>query len=194
MPSLSRLQRACGNHQLREHWAQIARHRIAVSPGRADWRKSAPITASPPIRLAARDHYLTGGPIPAPYEENDHVQDCFGPRFRDGRHLRRSGVCCSHDLRTQHNAVRQLRHLDRPILRLTRDESGQTPGTGAAPTSRKSEGYRSRSTNDRRVAGVRACCCSNRWPLPPRLSDSDAAHSMRRGPASPRASTTHCPG
>ena len=53
---------------------------------------------------------------------------------------------CSHDLRTQHHAVRQLRHLDRPILRLTRDESGQTPGIGAVPTSRKSEGYRSRST------------------------------------------------
>jgi hypothetical protein len=191
MPSLSRLQRACGNHQLREHCAQSARCRIAWPSRLAQISTNHRKPANPP---GARNHYLTGGPIPAPFEENDHVQDCFGPRFRDGRHLRRSGVCCSHDLRIQHNAVRQLRHLDRPILRLTRDESGQTPGTGAAPTSRKSEGYRSRSTNDRRVAGVRACCCSNRWPLPPRLSDSDAAHSMRRGPASPRASTTHCPG
>ena len=171
---------------------RTAPHRTG-SPGGSDWRKSPPITASPPIRLPHASTISIGRPIPAPYEENDHVQDCFGPRFCVGRHLRRSGVCCSHDLRTQHNAVRQLRHLDRPILRLTRDESGQTPGTGAVPTSVNLKATDRVRPNDRRVAGVRACCC-NKWPLPPRLPDRDAAHSMRRGPTGPRAPTTHCPG
>jgi len=157
MPSLPRLQRACGNQRkrppgterdrtssefkLREQCSQTAQHRSNRL------RLAVPIGAnhhqSPQVRQSVRPtrslpHAQAN---PASYEENDHVQDCFGPRFRDGGHLRRSGVCCSHDLRTQHNAVRQLRHLDRPILRLTRDESGQTPGIGAVPPSRKSEGY-----------------------------------------------------
>jgi hypothetical protein len=192
MRSLPRLQRTCGNHQLREHCAQTAApHRSVSRPSRL-----AQISTNhrkPANPSGARNHYFTGEPIPAPYEENDHVQDCFGPRFRDGRHLRRSGVCCSHDLRTQHNAVRQLRHLDRPILRLTRDESvkRRAPALCRRPANLKATD-RVRP-NDRRVAGVRACCC-NRWPLPPRLPDRDAAHSMRRGPTGPRAPTTHCPG
>ena len=164
MPSLPRLQRACGNHQLREHCSHTARHRIEACRGRPDWRISTN-HRKPGNPSAPRDHYFVGEPVPAPYEENDHVQDCFGPRFRDGRHLRRSGVCGSHDLRTQHNAVRQLRHLDRPILRLTRDESGQTPGTGAAPTSRKSEGYRSRSTK-RSPSGGSTGLLLHRWAAP----------------------------
>ena len=190
MRSLPRLQRACGNHQLRKHCAQSARHRIAWPCRLAQISANHRKPANP---SAPRDHYLIGRPVPAPYEENDHVQDCFGPRFRDGRHLRRSGVCCSHDLRTQHNAVRQLRHLDRPILRLTRDESGQPPGTGAVPTSVNLKATDRVRPNDRRVAGIQACCC-NRWPLPPRLPDRDAAHSTCRGPTGPRAPTTHCPG
>ncbi len=190
MRSLPRLQRACGNHQLRKHCAQSARHRIAWPCRLAQISANHRKPANP---SAPRDHYLIGRPVPAPYEENDHVQDCFGPRFRDGRHLRRSGVCGSHDLRTQHNAVRQLRHLDRPILRLTRDESGSNAGHRRCADIPQSEGYRSLRPNDRRVAGIQACCC-NRWPLPPRLPDRDAAHSTCRGPTGPRAPTTHCPG
>ena len=157
MPSLPRLQRACGNQRkrppcterdrtssefkLREQCSQTAQHRSNRL------RLAVPIGAnhhqSPQVRQSVRPtrslpHAQAN---PASYEENDHVQDCFSPRFRDGRHLRRSGVCCSHDLRTQHNAVRQLRHLDRSILRLTRDESGLNADTGAVPRSRKSEGY-----------------------------------------------------
>ena len=60
---------------------------------------------------------------------------------------------CPHDLRTQHNAVRQLRHLDRPILRLTRSKSGQTPGTGAVPTSVNLKATDRVRPNDRRVGG-----------------------------------------
>ena len=54
------------------------------------------------------------------------------------------GVGRSHDLRAQHNAVRQLRHLDRPLLRLShgmgdkedgrpRGRSSSLPATKRAP-------------------------------------------------------------
>jgi hypothetical protein len=77
--------------------------------------------------LAALGHYLASQTIPISsdevtsgiHKENDHVdQDYPGSRARVRHHLRRSGVRWSKNLRVQHDAVRQLGHLDRPLLRL----------------------------------------------------------------------------
>jgi hypothetical protein len=54
-------------------------------------------------------------------KENDYVdQDDSGSGLCVRRHLRRSGVCWSQNLRIEHDAVRQLGYLDWPLLRLRR--------------------------------------------------------------------------
>ena len=54
-----------------------------------------------------------------PHKENDHVeQDHSGSCVRVRRQRRRSGVRRSQNVRVRHDAVRQLGHLDRPLLRL----------------------------------------------------------------------------
>jgi hypothetical protein len=63
---------------------------------------------------------------------NDHVdKDHSGARVRIRCHLRRSGVRSTKDLRPQHDAIRQLGHLDRPVLRLDHGGRDQNRDIGS---------------------------------------------------------------
>src|SRR5262249_34081219 len=101
---------------------------------RASYRKGAEA-------VAERSHYLVGEAVSGfPNEEKDHVeQDHSGSRLGAGGRLRRSGVRCSDDLWTRHGAVRQLRHLDRPVLRLTHLQARRRPAATAGHLRRWAE-------------------------------------------------------